>query len=79
MTRRFQAQRATLVTQRQAIYARLQRPQDPGFTSDECIAEFLKARPAEIKGLVGVSGGLDAGLTSEKSTSEFPKARAAQV
>lgn len=45
VTKRFQAQRGILVAQRQAIYARLQRPLDAaGFTADECISEFLKVR-----------------------------------
>ena len=47
VTRRFQAQCGVLVAQRQALYARLQRPLDAGFTSDECISDFLKARAAQ--------------------------------
>ncbi len=56
MTRRFQAQRGVLVAQRQALYARLQRPLDAGFTSDECISDFLKAR-AQLHGLRGLCFG----------------------
>ncbi|KAK9915932.1 hypothetical protein WJX75_006126 [Coccomyxa subellipsoidea] len=43
VTARFQHQRSTLLSQRQGIYARLQRPSDRGTVIEEAIDEFLKA------------------------------------
>ncbi len=44
VTARFQHQRSTLLTQRQGIYARLQRPSDHVNVTQEAIDEFLRVR-----------------------------------
>ncbi|EIE25859.1 hypothetical protein COCSUDRAFT_40110 [Coccomyxa subellipsoidea C-169] len=46
VTARFQHQRSTLLTQRQGIYARLQRPSDHVNVTQEAIDEFLRAHDA---------------------------------
>jgi hypothetical protein len=44
VTGRFQGQRAALVGQRQAVYARMHRPLELESSSEECICEFLRVR-----------------------------------